>query len=77
MLEAMFEQTGDFAMDKETIKGAGQKIKGKLEEVAGKVLGDKDLELKGRADQLEGDVRSTVGSAKDAVKDAVRDPKNI
>ena len=30
-------------MDKENIKGAAQKIKGKIEEVAGKVLGDKDL----------------------------------
>ena len=35
-------------MDKENIKGAAQKIKGKIEEVAGKVLGDKDLELQGK-----------------------------
>lgn len=60
-------------MDKENIKGAGQKIKGKIEEVAGKVLGDKDLELHGKADQLEGAVRSAVGTAKDTIRDAVND----
>ena len=49
-------------MDKENIKGAAQKIKGKIEEVAGKVLGDKDLELHGKADQLGGAVRDAVGT---------------
>ena len=39
-------------MDQENIRGAAQKIKGKIEEVAGKALGDKDLELHGKADQL-------------------------
>ena len=48
-------------MDKENIKGAAQKIKGKIEEVAGKVLGDRDLELHGKADQLGGAVRGDLG----------------
>jgi len=36
-------------MDKESIKGAAQTVEGKIEEVAGKVIGDKDLELRGKA----------------------------
>jgi len=39
-------------MDKENIKGAPLKVKGKLEEVAGKVVGDKDFELHGRPTSL-------------------------
>jgi uncharacterized protein YjbJ (UPF0337 family) len=60
-------------MDKENIKGAALKVKGKIEEVAGKVLGDKDLELHGKADQLGGAVRDAVGTAKDTVKDAIKE----
>jgi uncharacterized protein YjbJ (UPF0337 family) len=60
-------------MDKENIKGAPLKVKGKLEEVAGKVVGDKDFEFHGKADQLGGAVRDAVGTAKDTVKDAVKE----
>jgi len=60
-------------MDKENIKGAAQKIKGNIEEVAGKVLGDEDLELHGKADQLGGAVRDAVGTARDQVKEAVKE----
>jgi uncharacterized protein YjbJ (UPF0337 family) len=60
-------------MDKENIKGAAQTVKGKIEEVAGKVIGDKDLELRGKADQLGGAVRDAVGTARDTVKDAVKE----
>jgi uncharacterized protein YjbJ (UPF0337 family) len=59
-------------MDKENITGAAQKIKGKIEEAAGKVVGDKELELRGKADQLGGAVREAVGTARDTVKDAVK-----
>lgn len=58
-------------MDKENIRVEGQKIKGKIEEISGKVLGDKEFELQGKADQLGGAVRSAVGDAKDTLKDAV------
>jgi CBS domain-containing protein len=56
-------------MDKESIKGAGQKIKGKIEEVVGKILGDKKLELHGKPDQLEGDVaRILAAKGRDVVR---------
>jgi uncharacterized protein YjbJ (UPF0337 family) len=60
-------------MDKENIRGAAQTVKGKIEEVAGKVIGDKDLELRGKADQLGGAVRDAVGTARSTVKDAVKE----
>ncbi|MGA9599061.1 MAG: CsbD family protein [Methylocystis sp.] len=60
-------------MDNENIKGAAQKIKGKIEEVAGKVIGDKELELRGKADQLGGAVREAVGTARGTVKEAVKE----
>ena len=60
-------------MDNENIKGAAQKLKGKIEEVAGKVVGDKDLELRGKADQLGGAVREAVGTARGTVKEAVKE----
>ncbi len=60
-------------MDNENIKGAAQKIKGKIEEVAGKVIGDKELELRGKADQLGGAVREAVGTARSTVKEAVKE----
>ncbi len=60
-------------MDNENIKGAAQKIKGKIEEVAGKVVGDKELELRGKADQLGGAVREAVGTARSTVKEAVKE----
>jgi len=56
-------------MDKESIKGAGQNIKGKIEEVVGKILGDKELELHGKPDQLEGDVaRILAAKGRDVVR---------
>jgi len=60
-------------MDKQGIEGAGQKIKGKIEEVAGKVRGDKGLELQGKADQLGGAIRAAVDTANNTIKDAVKD----
>ena len=49
-------------MDKENVKGAAQKAKGQFKEVAGKILDDKGLELKGKADQLGGIVGDAVGT---------------
>ena len=45
-------------MDKERIKGSGQKTKGKVKEVAGKLTGDAKLESEGKADKVAGKVRN-------------------
>lgn len=60
-------------MNKDRIKGAVEQAKGKVKEVAGKVTGDSKLETEGKADQVAGQVRNTVGGMKDAVKEAVDD----
>ena len=64
-------------MDKENVKGAAQKTKGQVEEVAAKILDDRGLEFKGKADQLAGIVRDAVGTTKDATKDAIKEAKKI
>ena len=53
-------------MDKEHIKSAAKKAEGTLKEETGKAVGDKSLEMKGKMDKAEGEVREKVGDAKDA-----------
>ena len=60
-------------MDKENIKGAGQKIKGKIEDIAGRILDDEGLNL------MEKPISSqaSFGTTKDPAKDTVEDAKTI
>ena len=39
-------------MDKDRVKGSAEQAKGKVKEVAGKVLGDSKLESEGKGDQV-------------------------
>ena len=55
-------------MDKDRIKGSAEQAKGKVKEVAGKVLGDSKLETEGKADQVAGKVQNAIGGLKDAVR---------
>ncbi|WP_340692836.1 CsbD family protein [Hyphomonas sp.] len=55
-------------MDKEHIKGAAKKAEGSVKEAAGKMAGDKSLEMKGKADKAEGNIRNAAGDVKDAFK---------
>ena len=55
-------------MDKEHVKGAADKAKGAIKEVAGKVTGDKELETEGKIDKAKGDLHKVVGDVKDALK---------
>ncbi len=54
----------------EQARGTGQSWKGKIEEGAGKVTGNKDWEAEGKADQAEGDLRKGLGKAGRAASDA-------
>ena len=58
-------------MDKDRIAGAAQQAKGAVKETAGKLVGDAKLQTEGAADKAAGKVKSAVGGAKDAVRDAV------
>ena len=55
-------------MDKEHVKGAADKAKGAIKEVAGKVTGDKKLQAEGKVDKAKGDIHKAVGDVKDALK---------
>ncbi len=55
-------------MDKDRIIGSAKKIKGSIEEVAGKALGDTKLELEGKADKIEGRVQNAIGGLKDTLQ---------
>jgi uncharacterized protein YjbJ (UPF0337 family) len=55
-------------MDKDRIEGSAEQAKGKVKEVAGKVLGDKKTETEGKADQLKGKAQNAVGGLKDALR---------
>nr|WP_321359881.1 CsbD family protein [uncultured Hyphomonas sp.] len=52
-------------MDKEHVKSAAKKAEGTLKEATGKAVGDKSLEMKGKMDKAEGEVRDKVGDVKD------------
>jgi uncharacterized protein YjbJ (UPF0337 family) len=57
-------------MDKDRIEGAANQAKGAAKEALGKVTGDGKLKAEGAADKAAGKVQSTVGHAKDAIRDA-------
>jgi uncharacterized protein YjbJ (UPF0337 family) len=50
-------------MDKEHVKGAADKAKGAVKEVAGKITGDKELQFEGNVDEVKGTLHNTVGHA--------------
>jgi uncharacterized protein YjbJ (UPF0337 family) len=63
-------------MDKEHVKGAADKAVGKTKEVAGRVTGDKTLEIDGKVQQAKGAIHNKVGNAKDAGKEAIDSVRN-
>jgi uncharacterized protein YjbJ (UPF0337 family) len=63
-----------FKMDKDRTKGAAKQAKGSVKEQAGKLTGDKKTQAEGAAEKAGGKVQNTVGSAKDAIRDAVKKP---
>lgn len=55
-------------MDKDRVEGSVEQAKGKVKEVAGKVIGDTKLENEGKADQVAGKVQNTIGGIKDTLR---------
>jgi len=54
-------------MDRQRIEGGLKKATGTIKEKAGEALGNRRLEAEGKAEKVEGPVRSGVGKAMDAV----------
>jgi uncharacterized protein YjbJ (UPF0337 family) len=57
-------------MDREHIRGAADKAKGAIKDVAGTLTGDAELQVEGKIDKAKGDAHNAVGNAKDAVRKA-------
>lgn len=56
---------------KQRASGTGGKLLGKVEEVAGKVLGDRDTSDQGAFDQATGAVRDAAGQTAQALGDTI------
>lgn len=55
-------------MNKDQVKGRAQEAKGKIKEVTGHVVGNKDLELEGTVEKNAGKVRAGLGDLKEDIK---------
>ena len=56
-------------MNKDQVKGVAKDVVGKVQEKAGKLVGNKDQQVKGLAKQISGKVQKGVGDVKQAVED--------
>lgn len=57
-------------MNKDQVKGAAKDVAGKLQQKAGKLVGNEKLQAKGLAKQVSGKLQKGVGDAKEVLKDA-------
>jgi uncharacterized protein YjbJ (UPF0337 family) len=60
------------AMNKDQTQGTGKDVLGKVQETAGQLTGDREMEAKGLVKQVEGKVQKGYGDAKDALEDATK-----
>jgi uncharacterized protein YjbJ (UPF0337 family) len=57
-------------MNKDQVKGAAKDVAGKLQQKAGKLVGNEKLQAKGLAKQISGKLQKGVGDVKQVLKDA-------
>ncbi|MGE5321509.1 MAG: CsbD family protein [Actinomycetota bacterium] len=60
-------------MDKDRIKGKAEDIAGRVKRQAGEWTGDEKAQAEGSAKQLKGKARNLMGRARDAARDASED----
>jgi uncharacterized protein YjbJ (UPF0337 family) len=58
-------------MNKDQVNGTVKDITGKVQEEAGKLVGNKEQEAKGLLKQVEGKAEKRLGDVKEIVKDAI------
>ena len=61
-------------MNKNQVKGTVKDISGKVQEEAGKLVGNKEQQAKGLLKQVEGKAEKRLGDVKEIVKDSARKP---
>ena len=59
-------------MDREHIKGAADKAKGTIKDVAGKMTGDKELQTEGKLDKAKGEMHNIAGDVKDGFRNQTK-----
>jgi uncharacterized protein YjbJ (UPF0337 family) len=59
-------------MNKDQIKGRVKEAKGKIKEVAGRTVGNPDLEDRGAIEKVGGTVQKNYGDLKQDVKDELK-----
>ena len=59
-------------MNKDQVKGVAKDIAGKVQEKTGKLVGNKEQELKGIDRQITGKAEKNFGDAKEHIKDAIK-----
>ncbi len=59
-------------MNKDQVSGRVEDAKGKIKEVAGKVVGNDRLQGEGLTDQATGKAQATYGDAKENLKDTIK-----
>lgn len=57
------------SMNKDQIKGQANEVGGKIKEVTGKIVGDKELEVKGSVQGSVGQAQKKFGGVKQDAKD--------
>lgn len=61
-------------MNKDQVKGTGEKVKGKVNKAVGRGTGDRKQEVKGDVQHAAGEARKKAGDLKEAVKDTTGKP---
>jgi len=55
-------------MNKDRIVGSAKQVKGSVEQVTGRILGDAKLCNDGKKDEAEGKLQNSIGGLKDTMK---------
>jgi uncharacterized protein YjbJ (UPF0337 family) len=59
-------------MNKDQVKGRVKEAQGKIKEVAGKLVGNEEMEAEGKVQKVLGEAQAKFGDVKEDVKDAVK-----
>jgi uncharacterized protein YjbJ (UPF0337 family) len=57
-------------MNKDQVKGRVNEVKGNIKEVAGKLVGNENLEAKGKVQKIVGNAQAKFGDVKKDMKDS-------
>jgi len=56
-------------MDKKSVEGQADRIKGRVKETVGVATGDRELEREGKLDQAKGKIKDVAGKVREGIKE--------